>query len=198
MSQQDRMIIAISGASGFVIGYRLLQLLRLTDVETHLIISDSAKITMKYETELVLANVTELADRVHSNNDIAACLSSGSYRTLGMVVAPCSMKSLAEIANGAAASLLSRAADVVLKERRRLVLVTRETPLNLIHIRNMQAATEAGAVIYPPVPAFYSNPKSIDDLVEHSAARILDLFDIPPLAIRRWGEDLGKKPRSRH
>jgi len=181
-----RLIVAISGASGFVYGVRLLQLLRPLDVETHLIVSRSAQTTMAWETDWKLADVTALADRTWRNDDLAACVSSGSYRTLGMVVAPCSMKTLAEIATGLSSSLIGRSADVVLKERRRLVLLARETPLHATHLKNMLAVTEMGAIVAPPVPAFYSKPASLDDMVDHTLGRVLDLFGIDAGTVRRW------------
>lgn len=192
---KKRIIIGISGASGIIYGYRILERLAEFDVETHLIVSDAAKITLAYETNLKVSDLTGLATVTHKNDDIAACIASGSYHTLGMIVAPCSMKTLADISSGTASTLLSRAADVILKERRRLVLMTRETPLNLIHIRNMAAASEAGAIIYPPVPAFYAKPENIDDLVDHTVARVLDLFDLASPAFKRWGQDVGKVPK---
>jgi len=154
-----RIIVGISGASGFVYGIRLLQTLRQFGVETHLILSNSAKLTMAYETDAKLSDVVELASRCYRNDDMAACISSGSYRTMGMIVAPCSMKTLAEIAHGNSSSLLARAADVVLKERKRLVLLARETPLNLAHLRNMVAVTEMGAIVAPPVPGLLRAPQ---------------------------------------
>lgn len=182
----QRLIVAISGASGFVYGYRLLQLLQGTDIEVHLILSRAALITMGAETDLALSDVTRLAAQVHKNEDIGACLASGSYKNLGMVIAPCSMKTLAEIANGIGSTLISRAADVMLKERRRLVLMARETPLTLTHLRNMVSVTEMGAIVTPPVPAFYNRPASLDEMVDHSLGRVLDLFDIEVNAVKRW------------
>ena len=181
-----RLIVGISGASGFVYGARLLELLRDLDVESHLIVSKSAQVTMAYETDLKLKDVVALADRHHRSDDLAACISSGSFRTLGMIVAPCSMKSLAEIASGNSSSLLTRAADVVLKERKRLVLMVRETPLTLAHLRNMIAAAEMGAVIAPPVPAFYARPKTLDEMVDHTLGRVLDMFELDAGTVTRW------------
>ncbi len=181
-----RLVVAISGASGFVYGIRLLEMLRAIDVETHLVVSRSAQTTMAAETDRKLAEVTALADRYWRHDDIAAPISSGSFRTLGMVVAPCSMKTLAEIASGVSSTLISRAADVVLKERRRLVLLTRETPLHAGHLKNMLAVTEMGAIVAPPVPAFYSKPKTLDDMVDHTLGRVLDLFDLDAGVVRRW------------
>ena len=189
-----RLVVGISGASGVVYGVRLLELLRPSPVETHLVLSRAAQVTLASETELKPAEVTALADVVHAPGDIAAPISSGSFRTLGMVVAPCSMRSLAEIATGATTTLLTRAADVVLKERRRLVLLVRETPLHLGHIRAMAQATEMGAIVYPPVPAFYARPASVADMVDHTLGRVLDLFDIEVGTVRRWGGAQGLPP----
>lgn len=186
MTGNPRLVVGISGASGAVYGIRLLQLLRDTPVETHLVVSQAARVTIAQETELKLAEVEALADVVHPNADIGAACASGSFRTLGMVIAPCSVKTLAEIASGVTPTLLSRAADVTLKERRRLVLLLRETPLHLGHIRSMAAATEAGAIICPPVPAFYARPASIEEMVDHTLGRMLDLFDIEAGTVRRW------------
>ncbi len=181
-----RLIVGISGASGFVYGARLLELLRKLEIESHLIVSKSAQVTMAYETDLKLKDVVALADHHHRSDDLAACVSSGSFRTLGMIVAPCSMKSLAEIASGNSSTLLTRAADVVLKERKRLVLMVRETPLTLAHLRNMVAATEMGAVIAPPVPAFYARPKTLDEMVDHTLGRVLDMFELDAGTVTRW------------
>jgi 4-hydroxy-3-polyprenylbenzoate decarboxylase len=181
-----RLIVGISGASGFVYGARLLELLRRLEVESHLIVSKSAQVAMAYETDLKLKDVVALADHHHRSDDIAACVSSGSFRTLGMIVAPCSMKSLAEIASGNSSSLLTRAADVVLKERKRLVLMVRETPLTLAHLRNMVAATEMGAVIAPPVPAFYARPQTLAEMVDHTLGRVLDMFELDEGTVTRW------------
>ncbi len=181
-----RLIVGISGASGAVYGVRLLELLRDTDIETHLIISNAGKTTLAAETALKLADVEALADVVHSNQDLGAACSSGSFRNLGVIVAPCSIKTMSEIATGVTANLISRAADVALKERRRVVLMLRETPLHLGHIRSMAAVTEAGAIVYPPVPAFYAHPQSLDEMVDHTLGRVLDLFDIDLGVVRRW------------
>ena len=188
-----RLIIGISGASGVIYGIRALEALKDTDVETHLVMTKAAEITLAYETDHKVKDVKALADKVHGPDDIAASISSGSFRTLGMLVAPCSIRSLSEIAYGQTTHLLSRAADVVLKERRRLVLLLRETPLHLGHIRAMAAATESGAIVMPPVPAFYAKPQSLDDMVNHTVGRALDLFDIDIGAVRRWGEDVGPR-----
>ena len=183
-----RLIVGISGASGVVYGVRLLQLLRNAGVETHLVMSKTAEITFAYETMLKIADVKALADKHHDIDDMAAAISSGSFRTAGMIVAPCSMRSMSEIATGVTTTLLTRAADVTLKERRRLVLMVRETPLHTGHLRTMTALSEMGAIIAPPVPAFYAKPDSLDDMVDHTVGRALDLFDIDVGVVSRWGE----------
>jgi flavin prenyltransferase len=183
-------IIGISGASGSVYGIKLLEKLSAnTDVKTHLVITKSGLLTIKMETDCNLSDVTALADYNYNINDIAARIASGSFITHGMVIAPCSVRTLAKIATGNCDNLLSRAADVVLKERRRLVLLVREAPLSLVHIDNMRKATMAGAIIMPPLPAFYTRPKTIDDIVEYQVARTLDLFGIYDQKISRWGEE---------
>ena len=187
-----RLIVGISGASGVIYGVKLLELLKTTDIETHLVMTKSAEITLAYEMDMKVSKVKELATKVYGPDDIAAAISSGSFKTEGMVVAPCSIRSLSEIAYGQTTSLLTRAADVALKERRRVVLLLRETPLHLGHIKSMAAATEAGAIVMPPVPAFYARPKNIDEMVEHTVGRALDLFGIETGSVRRWGEDVGK------
>ena len=183
-----RLIVAITGASGAIYGIRLLQVLRtLPGWETHLVMSASGALTASQEVDLKRSEIEALADEVHSVKDIGAVVSSGSFHTAGMVVAPCSMKTLAGIAHGLADNLVSRAADVVLKERRRLVLLARETPLNLAHLRNMVAVTEMGAIVFPPVPAFYVRPASLDDMVNHTVGRVLDLFDVEHTdLVTRW------------
>ncbi|KTD18449.1 UbiX family flavin prenyltransferase [Legionella jordanis] len=186
---KKRIIIGISGASGIIYGIRLLELLADTEFETHLIISKAAQLTRAYESHLSATELADLADVTYRIDDVAASLSSGSYRTLGMIIAPCSMKTLASIANGLSSNLLTRAAEVVLKERRKLVLLARETPLHLAHIENMKKVTEMGAIVAPPVPAFYNQPQSLDDIVNHTAGRVLDLFDIDVHAVRRWKND---------
>ncbi|MBK5571200.1 UbiX family flavin prenyltransferase [Ensifer sp. SSB1] len=186
MTHARRMIVGISGASGVVYGKRILELLRDLEIETHLIMSRAACITLAAEATFSRQDLEALATTTHSNKDIGAVCSSGSYKTLGMIVAPCSVKTLAEIATGTTDNLISRAADVVLKERRRLVLMLRETPLHLGHIRNMAQVTEMGGIIYPPVPAFYAKPQSIEDMVDHTVGRVLDLFDLDPGVVRRW------------
>lgn len=192
MAQPRRIIVGISGASGIDLGVRILELLARTDVESHLILSKAAELTRSLESRYSAESIRSLATVVHPAGDVAATISSGSFRTMGMIIAPCSVKTLAEIATGISSSLMSRSADVVLKERRRLVLMVRESPLNLIHLRNMVAVTEAGAIVMPPVPAFYSAPESIDDLLTQSAARALDLFDIEIPELRRWRESGSK------
>ena len=182
-----RMIIGISGASGVAYGVRLLQLLRNAGVETHLVMSKTAEQTFAYETDLKIAVVRELANVCHPIDDMASAISSGSFRTAGMIVAPCSMRSMSEIASGATTTLLTRAADVVLKERRRLVLMVRETPLHTGHLRTMTALSEMGAIIAPPVPGFYTNPQSVMDIVDHSVERAMDLLGLPLPGARRWG-----------
>jgi len=183
---QQRIVVGISGASGVVYGVRLLQLLRQLGIESHLVMSRSAQVTLAHETDLTVTQVHALADRAYSSNDIGAAISSGSFPTSGMIVAPCSIRSLSEIASGVTTSLLTRAADVSLKERRRLVLMVRETPLHLGHLRSMTAATEAGAIIYPPVPAFYSRPRSLEEMIDHSLGRVLDLFGVDSATVQRW------------
>ncbi|RLA43671.1 MAG: 3-octaprenyl-4-hydroxybenzoate carboxy-lyase [Gammaproteobacteria bacterium] len=176
---KKKIIIAITGATGSVYGTRLLEILQtIEEVESHLILSNAGALTAQYELGLDKQTIAALADVTHSPKDIGATLSSGSFVTHGMVIAPCSMKTLGCIANGIADNLVSRAADVVLKERRKLILLVRETPLNLIHLRNMTTLTEMGAIIAPPVPAFYTKPESIDDIVNHTIGRVLDTLDI--------------------
>ena len=181
-----RLVIGISGASGAIYGVRMLELLRDTDIETHLVISRSAEMTLAYETDFTTKDVRALASVNHPNSDIGATISSGSFRTMGMVVAPCSIKTMSEIATGVTSSLLSRAADVVLKERRRLVLALRETPLHGGHLRTMTQLADMGAVLAPVMPAFYNRPKTIDDIVNHTVGRLLDLFGIENAAVKRW------------
>ena len=183
-----RLIIGISGASGIIYAIRLLQVLRDLPIETHLVISKAAQLTRAYETSMSAAELKSLADVYYRCSDIAAPIASGSFKTLGMIIAPCSMKSLGEIAHGIGGNLLTRAADVVLKERRRLVLMPRESPLNLAHLQNMVAITQMGGIICPPVPAFYHQPDTVMDLVNDSVARVLDLFEIESGLLRPWGE----------
>jgi flavin prenyltransferase len=182
----NRLIIGISGASGIV--YGLLQILRNTPFETHLVISRAAEIALAHETDRKVADVKAMADVHYAVSDIGAAISSGSYRTDGMIIAPCSIRSMSEIASGVTSTLLTRAADVVLKERRRLVLMVRETPLHTGHLRTMLALSEMGAIIAPPVPAFYAAPQSVDDMVDQTAGRALDLFGIETGLVRRWRE----------
>jgi len=180
------LIVGISGASGAIHSVRLLQALKKIDVPTHLVISKSAAITLKEEMDLTVDDVRAMAETTYSNNDIGAAISSGSFKTRGMVIIPCSIRTLSDIAYGTTDNLLSRAADVVLKERRRLVLVVRETPLHAGHLRSMLAATENGAIILPPVAAFYHRPKTVDDIVNQTVGRCLDLFDIDVGLVKRW------------
>lgn len=181
-----RIIIGISGASGATYGIELLKALKPTSVETHLVVTRAAQITIAHETSYSLPQVHALADHWYNIGDLSASIASGSFKTDGMIIAPCSMKSLAEIATGNASSLLTRAADVVLKERRRLVLMVRETPLHSVHLRNMLTVSDLGGIIAPPVPAFYSKPNSLEDLVNHSVGRVLDLFNIEHDLVERW------------
>jgi len=187
-----RLIIAITGATGAVYGVRLLQILHaMPSIETHLMVSDAGVQTLHQELEMNRKDVEALADVVHNVREIGASIASGSFQSDGMIVAPCSMKTLASIAHGLSENLIGRAADVVLKERRRLVLMVRETPFNLAHLRNMTAVTEMGGIIFPPLPSFYHHPKSIDQMVDHTAGRVLDLFGITHSLAPRWN---GLKP----
>ena len=187
----QRLVIGISGATGFAYGIKALELLQPLDIETHLVISKAAHLTRSYEMpHMSLAQIKELASKVYSIDNIGEAIASGSFKTMGMLVAPCSMQSLAAIANGLSDNLLTRAADVVLKERRRLVLMVRETPLHLGHIKNMEAVTLMGGIIFTPVPALYQHIETIDDMITHSVARALDLFDIDIPSLPRWGEDM--------
>ena len=181
-----RIIIGISGASGIVYGVRALQLLRDCAVETHLVISKSAKLTLHYELDMTLADLESLATAVHPATSIGASIASGSFPTAGMLIAPCSVRTMSEIATGVTSTLLTRAADVVLKERRRLVLRVRETPLHTGHLRTMTQLSEMGAVIAPPVPAFYTRPQTIDEMVTQTVGRALDLFDLQLEQVKRW------------
>ena len=182
-----RLIIGMSGASGVIYGIRLLEVLcRVEQVETHLVLSNSAKLNIAIETDRNSKEVQDLADEVYSNKDIAARLASGSFKTDGMIVAPCAVKTLSAIANSYADSLLVRAADVVLKERRRLVLVPRETPLHTGHCELLLKASQMGAILAPPMPAHYTNPQTVDDLVDHHVGRLLDLFDLDSGLVQRW------------
>lgn len=183
---RPRMAVGISGASGVVYGLRLLELLRDLGIETHVSVSRAALLTMVHETEYKLSDIEARADVLYRADDVAASISSGSFRTMGMIVAPCSMKTLAEIAQGVTSGLISRAAEVTLKERRRLVLLARETPLTESHLQNMLAVTRMGGIIAPPVPAFYARPDSIDQMVDQTLGRVLDLFDLDCATVRRW------------
>jgi 4-hydroxy-3-polyprenylbenzoate decarboxylase len=181
-----RLVVGISGASGTIYGIRMLELLRQTDIETHLVMSKSAELTLAYETDYKPKDVRALATVNHPNADIGATISSGSFQTIGMVVAPCSIKTMSEIATGVTSALMSRAADVALKERRRLVLALRETPLHGGHLRTMTQLADMGAILAPVMPAFYNRPKTIDDIVNHTVGRLLDLFGIESAAVKRW------------
>lgn len=186
MSEQRPLIVGISGASGVIYGIRLLEVLRDLKIETHLVMSRSAEITIAHETDLKIADVSALAGKTYAQSDIGAAISSGSFKTRGMIIAPCSMRSMSEIATGVTSGLLTRAADVVLKERRRLILMIRETPLHTGHLRAMTSLSEMGAIVAPPVPAFYARPTSIEDMIDHTVGRVLDLFDIEAGTVRRW------------
>ncbi|MBB3911495.1 UbiX family flavin prenyltransferase [Sphingomonas desiccabilis] len=179
-------IVGISGASGVIYGIRMLEVLRELGIETHLVLSKSGEITIAHETDRKIADVKALATEVHPQADIGASISSGSFRTRGMIVAPCSIRSMSEIATGVTSGLLTRAADVVLKERRRLVLMVRETPLHTGHLRTMASLSEVGAIVAPPVPAFYARPQSLEEMVDHTVGRMLDLFEIETSLVKRW------------
>lgn len=193
---KPRIIVGISGASGFQYGMKALELLKPMDVEVHLVISKGAQLTRAMETDVPPGAAEALADVVHSPQNLGAAISSGSFQTVGMLVAPCSMSSLGAIAHGITENLLTRAADVVLKERRRLVLMVRETPLHLGHLRNMTTVTEMGGIIFPPVPALYHKPASVEAIVTHSVARALDLFGLPVAGMLRWGETPAEPPEN--
>lgn len=194
---QRRLIVGISGASGIIYGVRTLEALRASGIQTHLVVSRSAQVTMAHELTMKVAELNGLADMVYSADDIGAAISSGSFPTMGMIIAPCSIRTLSEIATGVTSGLMSRAADVVLKERRRLVLMVRESPLHLGHLRAMTAVTESGAIVLPPVPAFYARPTTIDDVVNHTVGRALDLFGIDSGLVKRWGDEVGPGSGSR-
>jgi polyprenyl P-hydroxybenzoate/phenylacrylic acid decarboxylase-like protein len=186
-AQKKRLIVAITGATGSIYGLRILEALRASGGwESHLVVSEAGMLNAWQEYKLARKDIQKLADVVHSVRDIGASVASGSFITEGMVIAPCSMKTLSGVAHAYSDNLITRAADVVLKERRRLVLLTREAPLNLAHLRNMVAVTEMGGIVFPPVPAFYSGAQTIDDLVNHSVGRVLDLFGVEHDSIRRW------------
>jgi len=182
----QRLIVGISGASGVVYGVRLLEALRGAAVETHLVMSKPAEMALAYETDLKPKDIRKLATITYAVGDVGAAISSGSFQTMGMIILPCSIKTMSEIATGVTGTLLSRAADVCLKERRRLVVAIRETPLHAGHLRNLTALSELGAIIAPLVPAFYTRPKTIDDIVNHSVGRLLDLFGIETDLVKRW------------
>jgi len=192
--EQLPLLVGITGASGVIYGIRLLEALRGLGIESHAMISRSAEITLASETNLKVADLHKLASYVHPVADISAPPASGSFRTRGMVIAPCSIRSLSEIATGVTSSLLTRAADVTLKERRRLVLMVRETPLHTGHLRSMTAVSEMGAIIAPPVPAFYANPATLDEMVDHTIGRVLDLFELDHGGVKRWTGP--KRPRT--
>lgn len=196
MTETKRIIVGISGASGVIYGVRLLEILNSLKIETHLVMTKAAEMTLGYETGLKLSKIESLAHTRYQITDVGAAISSGSFRTLGMIVAPCSIRSMSEIATGVTSNLLTRAADVVLKERRRLVLMVRETPLHTGHLRTMTHLSEIGAIVAPPVPAFYAKPETVDDIVTQSVARVLDLFGIEAGETRRWGEDVKGGRRS--
>lgn len=195
MNQPSRVILALTGASGAIYGKRCLEALRAAGVETHLVISKAAELTLSYELGEKSADLKALAFARYAAGDIGAPISSGSFKTTGMIIAPCSVKTMSEIATGVTTNLISRAADVVLKERRRLVLMVRETPFHLGHLRTMTALAEMGAIIAPPLPSFYIEPKSVDELVDQSVGRALDLLGIESALTKRWGEDLVKGAR---
>jgi 4-hydroxy-3-polyprenylbenzoate decarboxylase len=192
--RRPRLIVGISGASGVIQGARLLTLLQRLPVETHLVISRTAEMTLALETDLKPAELRARADVVHGAGDLAAPIASGSFQTLGMLIVPCSVRSMSEIATGVTTTLLTRAADVVLKERRRLVLAVRETPLHTGHLRTMTALSEMGAVIAPPVPAFYARPRSLAEMIDQTLGRVLDLFGLDAGTVRRWGETAAPDP----
>jgi 4-hydroxy-3-polyprenylbenzoate decarboxylase len=181
-----KLIVGITGASGAILGVRTLEALRMLGVETHLVLSNWARTTITHETGLAVSDVEKLAQHVHHQDNQAACISSGSFKTDGMIVAPCSMKTLAAIRAGFGETLICRAADVTLKERRKLVLVARESPFSEIHLENMLALARMGTVIFPPIPAFYNRPESIDDLVNHIVGRLLDQFGLEMPGVKRW------------
>ena len=189
--EPSRLVVGLSGASGVPYGLRTLDACREMGVETHLILSRAAALTIAQETDLSVAEVQARADVVHKPADVGASIASGSFPTLGMIVAPCSVRTMSEIATGVTSSLLTRAADVTLKERRPLVLMVRETPLHLGHLRTMVKLAEMGAVIAPPLPAFYARPQSLDEMVDQSVGRALDLFGLSWNSVKRWGEDVG-------
>ncbi|NVJ70257.1 MAG: UbiX family flavin prenyltransferase [Alphaproteobacteria bacterium] len=187
-TRKKRLVIAITGASGVAYGIRALELLKDLDVERHLVMSKAGERTLLEETNYSIKDVQGMADVLYPVKDIGAAIASGSFKTMGMLIAPCSVKTMGEIRTGITSSLVSRAADVMLKERRRLVLMVRETPLHTGHLRTMTALSEMGAIIAPPVPSLYAKPESIDDMITYTAARALDLFDLDVEGINRWGQ----------
>jgi 4-hydroxy-3-polyprenylbenzoate decarboxylase len=193
MTPSRRIVVGITGASGAIYGVRALELLKAADVETHLVVSASGQITLAQELSRSPAEIAALADVTYRIQDIGAAIASGSFLTGGMLVAPCSIRTLSEIASGVTSSLLTRAADVALKERRRLILMVRETPFHLGHLRSMVQATEAGAIVMPPVPAFYPLPQTVDEIVDHTIGRALDLLGIEADAVRRWSGTAKKR-----
>lgn len=193
----DRLIVGLSGASGIIYGVRLLQVLRKTGLEIHLVMSKSAEVTLAHETDYKVAQVRALADVVHPNTDLGAAISSGSFKTRGMIIAPCSIRTASEIAGGVTSTLMSRAADVVLKERRRLVVMVRESPLHTGHLRTLTQLSECGAIVAPPLPAFYARPETIDELIDHTVGRVLDLFEIETDLVKRWREPDGDSGAAR-
>lgn len=184
--QKPRLIVGISGASGTIYGIRLLEVLRNINIETHLVVSKAAQLTRACETDLSAADLRDLADYHYPCGNLDASIASGSFKNLGMIIAPCSMKTLAEIAHGISSNLLTRAADVALKDKRRLVLMVRESPLHLGQLQNMVSVTQQGAVVCPVMPAFYNRPQTIDDIVNHSVGRALDLFNLESGVVKRW------------
>lgn len=186
MHSKRRIIVGISGASGAIYGVELLKALKKAEIETHLVISKNGQIAIAHETDYSVADMHKLADHFYSNNDLSASISSGSFKTDGMIIAPCSMRTLGEVSTATTSGLLTRAADVCLKERRKLVIMPRETPMHAVHIKNMLIVAELGGIICPPVPAFYSKPKTLEEMVSHTVGRILDMFDIETDLVKRW------------
>jgi 4-hydroxy-3-polyprenylbenzoate decarboxylase len=195
MAERKRLILGLSGASGVIYGLRALDALGELGVERHLVATKAAEMTLSYETGLKPSTLQSRTDHLYKLPDVGAPIASGSFQTLGMLIAPCSVRTMSEIATGVTSTLLTRAADVVLKERRRLVLMVRETPFHLGHLRTMTQLTEMGAIIMPPLPAFYAHPQSVEDIVDQSVGRALDLFDLDWKATKRWGEDLTQGAR---
>lgn len=188
----DRIIVGMTGASGAIYGIRLLQMLKTLEIEAHLVMSQSAEVALAHETLMKISEIREIADHWYKIEDIAGAPASGSYQTVGMIIAPCSMRTVGELASGITSNLLTRAADVTIKEKRRLVLMVRETPLHSVHLGNLKTLSDLGVVIAPPVPAFYTRPKNLNEMVDHSIGRVLDLFGIAPSGVLRWGENIGK------